>query len=58
MARYALINAEIVVNLVIWEGIPPIIWPDNATAVLIPDDSPVDIDWTYKNGEFFGPINS
>ncbi len=58
MARYALVKDEVVVNLVVWDGTPPITWPDNQTEVLIPDNSQVDFNWNYKDGEFSAPMNS
>ena len=47
---FAVIEAGIVVNVVIWDGETE--WPHEGEAVLIPKNSSAGIGWDYIDGEF------
>ena len=47
---FAVIEAGIVVNVVIWDGETE--WPHEGEAVLIPESSSAGIGWDYIDGEF------
>ena len=56
MNTYAIIDAStLVINIVVWDGLPPWTPPDDCIAVAIPKDSSAGIGWTYTNGEFIAP---
>ena len=53
---YAIIDATtLVINIVIWDGLPPWTPPKNCIAVAIPTGSNAGIGWTYANGQFIAP---
>lgn len=55
MARYAILDKDnTVVNVSEWDGVTPWTPGEGLTAVLLPDNSPVEIDGTYtpKTKEF------
>ena len=56
MNTYAIIDLTgIVINIVVWDGLPPWTPPQNCIAVAIPKDSSAGIGWTYLDGEFIAP---
>ena len=56
MNTYAIIDATTtVINIVIWDGLPPWTPPQDCIAVVLPEGSNVSIGWTYVNGEFIAP---
>jgi hypothetical protein len=56
MDTYAVINsANVVINVIIWNGMPPWTPPEGCIAVQIPEGSFAGIDWTYVDDEFIAP---
>jgi hypothetical protein len=57
MNTYAIIDATTttVINIVVWDGLPPWTPPSGCIAVVIPKGSNAGIGWTYVNGEFIAP---
>ena len=56
MNTYAIIDATTtVINIVIWDGLPPWTPPQDCIAVAIPVGSNAGIGWTYVGGEFIAP---
>jgi hypothetical protein len=56
MKNYAIIDsATTVINVIVWDGLPPWIPPQGYIAVVIPTDSSAGIGWTYVDGEFIAP---
>ena len=56
MSTYAIIDATTtVINIVVWDGLPPWTPPSGCIAVVIPTGSNAGIGWTYVNGEFIAP---
>lgn len=56
MDIYAVINsANTVINVVVWDGLPPWAPPQNCIAVVIPKGSSAGIGWSYIDGEFIAP---
>jgi hypothetical protein len=56
MKNYAVIDSSnTVINIVVWDGLPPWTPPQDCIAVVLPEDSNVSIGWTYVNGEFIAP---
>ena len=56
MNNYAIIDsATLVINVVVWDGLPGWTPPDDCSAVGIPKDSSAGIGWTYINGRFIAP---
>lgn len=51
--RYAIVEGSTVTNVILWDGNLET-WqpPEGAIAVLLDDDSPVSIDWSYIDGVF------
>lgn len=50
--RWAVVDDGIVVNLIVWDGESPWSPPSDARVIEIPDDSPVDIGWSYDGSNF------
>ncbi|KAA5974846.1 MULTISPECIES: tail fiber assembly protein [unclassified Pantoea] len=55
MNSYALISKGKVVNTVVWDGEAEVDFGKGITAVLITDETPVSIGWTYENKQFSPP---
>jgi hypothetical protein len=57
MKNYALIETAttLVVNIMVWDGMPPWTPPEGHIAVVIPENSKAGIGWTYVDGEFIAP---
>jgi hypothetical protein len=57
MKIYALIDTAttVVVNVVVWDGLPPWAPEYGQIAVVIPEGSNAGIGWTYVDGEFIAP---
>jgi hypothetical protein len=56
MDTYAVIDsANVVINVIIWNGMPPWTPPEGCTAAQIPEGSFAGIDWIYVDGEFIAP---
>jgi hypothetical protein len=56
MKNYAIIDlTNIVINVVVWDGLPPWTPPQDCIAVVIPKGSSAGINWTYVDGEFIAP---
>ena len=56
MNTYAIIDATtLVINIVIWDGLPPWTPSQDCIAVVIPEGSSAGIGWTYVDGEFIAP---
>ena len=55
MSRHAVVCSEthVVTNVVVWDGVTPYA-PEGCLLVAIPEDSPVDIGYSYEN-EVFSP---
>jgi opacity protein-like surface antigen len=55
MSTYAVVNDEVVTNLILWDGISK--WNSGeGVAVKIPDNFDVDLGYKYANGKFI-PVN-
>lgn len=54
MNRYAIINDNAVVNVVLWDGETP--YNPDGVLVLIPEEQAVDTSWSYANDEFIPPV--
>ena len=55
--NYAIINsANLVINVIVWDGLPSWTPPDGCIAVVIPEGSNAGIGWTYVDGEFIAPL--
>jgi hypothetical protein len=54
---YAIIEAGVVVNMVVWDGNTET-WqpPDGSTAELLPDGSPISIGYTFDGTNFAAPV--
>jgi len=56
MNTYAIIDStNTVINIVVWDGLPPWTPPQDCIAIAIPKDSSGGIGWTYLDGEFIAP---
>ena len=56
MNNYAIVDASnLVVNVIVWDGIAPWVPPLDCVAVLIPTASTAAIGWTYLDGDFQAP---
>ena len=56
MNNYAIVDASnLVVNVIVWDGIAPWAPPVNCVPFIIPTESPAAIGWTYLAGEFHAP---
>lgn len=56
MKNYAIIDAtNIVINVIVWDGLPPWTPPSGCIAVEIPEGNNAGIGWTYVDGEFIAP---
>lgn len=53
--RYAVVQSNLVVNIVEWDGVTLWVPPAGQFAVLIPAGSGADIGWTYDGASFFPP---
>jgi hypothetical protein len=59
MNTYAIIDATtLVINIVIWDGLPPWTPQQDCIAVVIPEGSSAGIGWTYVDGEFIAPLEA
>jgi len=53
---WALIENDVVVNTIVWDGVTPWSPPAGQQCIEISDLNPVPaIGWTYQNGQFFPP---
>ncbi|WP_069706131.1 hypothetical protein [Burkholderia seminalis] len=56
MANYALVSNGVVQNKIVWDGSDQSWQPQpGVIAVVIPDGTVVDHNYTYANGEFSSP---
>jgi hypothetical protein len=53
MSTYALIQNGVVVNLVLWDGVAPVEWPEGTT--VIAHDGLAHIGWLYDGAKFVDP---
>jgi hypothetical protein len=51
--RYAIVEDGTVVNVALWDGTTE--WDGNEGAVLLPENSPVDLGYTYDGLNFTAP---
>ena len=51
--NYAIIVDGVVVNVIVWDGDAP--FTADGSLVLIPDDVPAGIDWTWDGSNFTAP---
>jgi hypothetical protein len=57
MNTYAIIDVTTtVINIVMWDGLPPWTPPSGCVAVVILKDSNAGIGWTYVDGKFIAPL--
>lgn len=57
MKIWAVIQTQLVINTILWDGISPWVPPDGCIAVDITNISPMpDIGWTYDGTNFFPPV--
>lgn len=55
--RYAIVVDDVIVNMVVWDGVTD--WhPAEGYAVLAPDTVSARIGWKYINGEFIDPTQT
>jgi hypothetical protein len=56
MNTYAIIDStSTVINVIVWDGLPPWTPPEGCIAVVVPANSSAGIGWTYVDGEFIAP---
>lgn len=55
MGKYALINNDLVVNVVAWDGSSEVDFGEGIVSKEIPDDVSVSIGYSFKDGEFRPP---
>lgn len=55
--RYALVDAGVVVNVILWDGNTETWQPaEGQAAELLPANSTVDVGWTYDGTKFAAPV--
>lgn len=57
-SQYALVEAGVVVNVILWDGVSEWIPPANQQPVQIPEGSNIAIGWTYDGATFSPPVGS
>lgn len=58
MATYAIVEAGVIVNVIVWDGAASFAPPNGATVVDIPDGTYTGVGCTYVNGAFSAPPNT
>lgn len=58
MSVYAIVEDELVTNVIVWDG-DESIWspPEGATAIAIPEGNSVEIGDAYADGNFSSPLS-
>lgn len=55
MQNYAVVNAGLIVNVIVWDGITEYVLPEWMTVVAIPPDSLAAIGWSWDGSSFSSP---
>jgi hypothetical protein len=58
MARYALVENSIVLNIILWDGASKWNPPKNNTVVPVSESEPVEPGWSYDGATFHPPEKS
>ncbi|WP_155631564.1 hypothetical protein [Burkholderia stagnalis] len=56
IANYAIVENGVVTNVIVWDGDAES-WhpPEGSTAILLPSESPIGVDWTTVDGVNYTP---
>jgi hypothetical protein len=54
MNTYAIIENNVVTNVIVWDGVSP--YECSGDLILVPENLSVSIGWEYNNGAFIEPI--
>lgn len=53
--NYAVIKDGLILNVIIWDGVAELGYPEDIELVKVPDDVPIYIGGEYKDGQFIIP---